>query len=282
MSRGVSLPAATRLGVVHLTVADLDRSRAFYEHALGLRVHRCEPGELALGAGGDDLLVLVHEPGTAPSGRHAGLFHFALLFDSREELAHALWRVADAGVRLTGASDHGVSEALYLRDPDGHGIELYADRPRAQWPPPAAGDAVGMFSVALDLEDLATQSRGAGAPRPQVGEGLRMGHVHLQVPDAPAATAFYSERAGFDVMVRMAGAGFLAAGGYHHHLAVNDWAGAGIKRATAGTARLLRFTVVVDDAAAVEAVAARVDGRLEDGAAVVVDPAGIESAFVAA
>src|SRR5687768_4981514 len=138
------LPATLRLGAAHLTVSDLDRSVGFYQDALGLRQHRREGAVAALGTGGEDLLVLHEEPGARPAGRHAGLYHFALLFPSREELARAVQRLADTRTPISGASDHGVSEAIYLPDPDGNGIELYADRPRDAWPPPAGpGERVG-------------------------------------------------------------------------------------------------------------------------------------------
>src|SRR5215210_4517436 len=137
-SASAVLPATLRLGAAHLTVSDLDRSVGFYQDALGLRRHRREDGVAALGTGAEDLLVLHEEPGARPAGRHAGLYHFALLFPSREELARAVQRLAATRTPISGASDHGVSEAIYLPDPDGNGIELYGDRPRDEWPAPNA------------------------------------------------------------------------------------------------------------------------------------------------
>ena len=171
---------------VHLTVTDLDRSVAFYQDTLGLRVHRREDPVAALGAGEEDLVVLHEEPGARPAGRHAGLFHFALLYPSREELARALQRLAATRTAISGASDHGVSEAIYLSDPDGNGIELYADRPREAWPPPSGGEHVGMFTHPLDLEALLATVAGAEPPR-HAGAGLRMGHVHLHVGESRRA-----------------------------------------------------------------------------------------------
>src|SRR3954471_5795757 len=130
------LAPETRLGAVELTVTDLDRSVPFYEQAIGLRTHRREEGRAALGAGAEDLLVLVEDPAARPAGRHAGLYHFALLHPSREELARAAARLARTRTPIQGASDHGTHEAIYLPDPDGNGIELAADRPREQWPTP--------------------------------------------------------------------------------------------------------------------------------------------------
>src|SRR5829696_7497833 len=130
------LPATLRLGAVHLTVTDLDRSVALYEKAIGLRLHRREDSLAVMGAGEEDLLVLYEEPGARRAGRHAGLYHFALLFPSREELARAALRLAATKTPIQGASDHGTHEAIYLPDPDGNGIELAADRPREAWPQP--------------------------------------------------------------------------------------------------------------------------------------------------
>src|SRR5687768_2893936 len=138
-----ALPATLRLGAVHLTVADLDRSAAFYRDSLGLRQHRREDPVAAFGAGGDDLVVLHEEPGARRPGRHAGLYHYALLYPTREELARAVRRLAVTHTAISGASDHGVSEAIYLPDPDGNGIELYADRPRAAWPQPSGAGEIG-------------------------------------------------------------------------------------------------------------------------------------------
>src|SRR5919112_6810258 len=142
------LPATLRLGAVHLTVTDLDRSVAFYEEAIGLRSHRREGAVAAMGVGEEDLLVLHAEPGARRAGRHAGLYHYALLFPSREELARAALRLAATRTPGQGPSDHGTHEAIYLPDPDGNGIELAADRPREAWP------------------DLANPDLNAGGPRP--------------------------------------------------------------------------------------------------------------------
>ena len=271
-----ALPGSLRPGAVTLTVADLDRSVGFYQDALGLRQHRREDGVAALGAGGADLLVLHEEPGARPAGRFAGLFHFALLFDTREELARAVQRLVVTRTPVDGASDHGVSEAIYLRDPDGHGIELYADRPRAVWPPPSRPEErVGMFTRALDVDDLMA-TIGDAAPVTHAGPGLRMGHLHLHVGDLAAARAFYADRLGLELMATYPGAIFLAAGGYHHHLGANTWAGEGVGPAPDGTARLLEWTLELDDPAALAAVQERMGGE------VAMDPWGIRLRFAAA
>lgn len=250
--------ARTRLGAVELTVSDLDRSVAFYRDALGLRLQRREDPVAAMGAGAEDLLVLHELPGARPSGRHAGLFHLALLHPSRLELARALGRLAAAGARLDGASDHGVSEALYLADPDGNGIELYADRPREQWPPAdvAAGERVRMFVEPLDLAALASLAEGEPVPG-HADPGLVMGHMHLHVSDLAAAAWFYTAVVGFEVMAGLPGAAFLATGGYHHHLGVNTWRGEGIAPAPADAVGLRRWTLVLEGAQELSALADR-------------------------
>jgi catechol 2,3-dioxygenase len=240
------LPAATRLGTVRLTVTDLHRSIAFYERSLGLQVRSRDGEERAmLGTAADELLELVAEPGARTPGRHAGVYHFALLYADRRELSRALHRLATTRTPIQGASDHGVSEAIYLPDPDGNGIELYADRPREQWPPPQGpGERVGMYTVALDVASLFDLVADDEIPA-QAAPGLRVGHVHLHVGDVQRAVAFYSDVLGFDVMVDMPSASFLAAGGYHHHLAVNTWRGEGVPAPPAGTVGLREWELVL-------------------------------------
>jgi catechol 2,3-dioxygenase len=240
-----SLPDTLRLGAVHLTVSDLDRSVGFYQDVLGLRQRRREDPVAALGAGEEDLVVLHEEPGARPPGRHAGLYHYALLFPSREELARAVGRLAVTRTAIDGASDHGVSEAIYLSDPDGNGIELYADRPRADWPPAPPGEKIGMFTRALDLRGLLATVGGEEPPR-HAGAGLRMGHVHLHVGSLDAAREFYVDRLGFEPMATLPSALFVAAGGYHHHLGLNTWRGEGVGPAPAGTVGLREWTIVLD------------------------------------
>jgi catechol 2,3-dioxygenase len=271
------LPDTLRLGRVHLTVSTLDGSIAFYERALGLRLHDRDGAVATMGAGGEDLLVLVEEPGAAPGGRHAGLFHYALLFETRRELARAVKRLASTQTRIEAASDHGVAESIYLRDPDDNGIELYADRPREQWPPPrVAGDRVEIFTVALDLEDLMREIDGE-PPRAQAGAGLGVGHVHLHVGDVERGLAFYRDVLGFEVMVNLGTAALVSAGGYHHHLAFNVWLGRDVKPRPARTAGLREWTVLLasrDEVAAVRARAADAgaDVRAHDGGFLVRDP----------
>ena len=226
-----------RLGAVHLTVASLERSIAYYT-ALGLRDH----GGGALGCDGEDLLVLHEEPGARPADGYCGLFHFALLVPAREDLARWLLHAARDRIALTGMSDHAVSEALYLRDPDGHGIEIYADRPREHW---EGRVAQLMTTVRLDTDDLIA-TVGPDAVFDGLADGTAMGHVHLRVSEVSATEAFYRDL-GMDVMASLgAQATFLAVDGYHHHLGANVWESAGAPPAPVGTARLLKATAVSD------------------------------------
>jgi catechol 2,3-dioxygenase len=270
------LGAGTRLGAAHLTVTDLERSVEFYERAIGLRAHRRDDGPAALGAGGD-LLVLHEQPGARPPGRHAGLFHLAILLPSRLELARALRRVIDAGAPLQGASDHGVSEALYLADPDGNGLELYADRPREAWPHDAGG-GLEMVTEPLDLHELLAGLDDGVSP--VADERTILGHAHLHVGDLDAAIAFYRDVVGFELMQTFGNsAGFLSAGGYHHHLGVNTWAGVGVPPAPPDTVGLRHWTVVLADAAEREALrgrleAAGVEAEERDGGVLARDPSG--------
>src|SRR5215208_8130368 len=172
-----TLPATLRLGPVHLTVRDLDRAVAWYQRSLGLRVHRHEPDVAELGDGTEATVVLHEDSQALPAGRHAGLYHYALLYPSREELARAVVRLAATRTPIEGASDHETHEAIYLRDADGNGIELAADRPREEWPE-HLGYAGG--PQPLDVNGLLATVAGE-KPTAQVGDGLRMGHMHLHV-----------------------------------------------------------------------------------------------------
>jgi catechol 2,3-dioxygenase len=271
------LPDTLRLGPVHLDVSNLEGSIAFYERALGLQLHRRGDGVAAMGSGGEELLVLNEEPNARPAGRHAGLYHFAMLFDSRQELARAVLRLASTRTRIEGASDHGVSEAIYLRDPDDNGIELYVDRPREQWPPPRTpGERVEMYTIALDLKSLLAEADGE-EPQAHAGPGLQTGHLHLHVADVERALGFYRDVLGFEVMVNLGSAAFVSAGGYHHHLGFNVWLGNDVTARPLGTAGLRHWTVFLKNSDQVDEVRARVrDSGLDaedfDGGFLVRDP----------
>ena len=252
------LPATLRLGPTHLTVSDVDGSIAFYERSLGLQLHSRDGLTAAMGAGGEDLVVLTGRPGAALGGRHAGLYHFALLYDSREELARAITRLAASRTRIEGASDHGVSEAIYLRDPDDNGIELYVDRPRSEWPPPRRpGERIEISTIALDMQALMRTVEGEPV-RELAGPGLRTGHLHLHVGDIQRALGFYRDVLGFEVMANIGSAAFVSAGGYHHHLGFNVWLGSDVKPRPPASAGLRHWTVLLRTASEVDEVRARV------------------------
>ena len=256
------LPNSARLGAIRLRVRDVELERRFYEAAIGLNAATDGNGFTALGVdGGDPLVELVPDPDAEPRPPGTtGLFHLALLTPSRPDLAVALRRVVRAGSRLTGASDHLVSEALYLNDAEGNGIELYCDRPRDQWP--FTADGVQMATLPLDLDDLLAQS-GDDVPA-GMARGTTLGHVHLQVDDLDAASAFWVDAVGFDVIARLGSSAlFVSAGGYHHHVGLNTWAGEGAPRPPEGATGMVHFELVLPDAEAVDAVAERV-GRVAE------------------
>jgi catechol 2,3-dioxygenase len=280
MAEGGSIDPGTRMGPVRLTVADLAGVKGFYEKVIGLSELEPEDGIVRLGTdpGEPPLVELVGEPDAPPRPRGtSGLFHLAILVPSRADLARALQRVAEGGGRLSGASDHLVSEALYLSDPEGNGIELYRDRPREEWP--MQNGRIQMDTRPLDLDGVLSELRreDAGAAMPP---GTRIGHVHLNVGDLTAAESFYSGALGFDVTVRgYPGALFLSAGGYHHHLGLNTWVGEGAPAPPEGTRGLRRFEVLVPGEPALREVEERIGGkgievRSEAGGIVATDPSG--------
>ena len=248
---GFRLPDATHLGRVVLQVADLDRSLGFYEGLIGLRVVRREERVAQLAAHGEDtvLLELRAKPGVRPVPARGllGLYHFAILLPDRATLGRFLRHLSEAGARA-GMSDHLVSEAIYLTDPDGLGLEVYADRPRSTWR--HEDRQLAMTTAPLNVRDLIAaggSERWSGAPA-----GTVIGHVHLYVDRVETGSAFYHEALGFDKVVwSYPGALFVSAGGYHHHLGMNTWAAAS-PLATDDDARLLEWEIVVptaDDAA---------------------------------
>jgi catechol 2,3-dioxygenase len=212
-----------RIRGVELAVSDLPRSTEFYERVLGLPVVARGEHTAQLGVDRDRpalLLSGIAAPIPVPP-RATGLFHVAWLHPSRTALAESVRRIVAAGWRFEGASDHGVSEALYLSDPDGLGIEIYADRPRERWARAADGRGVEMVTLPLDLDDLLAQF--SGEPSPHVPADTGVGHVHLKVSDVPRALAFYRDALGFEEQAQLPSAAFVSAGGYHHHLGLNSW-----------------------------------------------------------
>ena len=254
-----AIAAGTTMGAVSLTVSDLERARGFYEHALGLRPEELEDGDVLFGAPGAPALVRLHGDAAAPplDRTATGLFHLAILVPSRRELAQALVRLAQARWPLDGVADHLVSEALYLSDPDGNGIEIYRDRPRQEWR--HQGDQLEMATLPLDLNDLANELSAVEAGQPRAPEGTTMGHVHLQVSDIPQAEAFYRGILGFDVTTRAyPGALFVSAGGYHHHLGLNTWHSRGSAPAAPGAVGLRSYEILLPDRSELDRVLARV------------------------
>jgi catechol 2,3-dioxygenase len=258
--RGYRLPAGLRLGRVRLQVADLERSLAYYRDVLGLRELGRTAGGAILGPHGEDVVLveLAERPGAAPAPHRGrlGLYHFAILLPDRAALGRFVQHLSRIGERA-GASDHLVSEALYLNDPDGLGIEVYADRPRATW------RYDGQRQLAMDTRplDLASLVHAAGGePWTGMPAGTAMGHVHLHVGDIEGAAAFYHQALGLDKVVwSYPGALFLSAGGYHHHLGLNTWAG---PSATAGgddDAKLLDWEIVLPRPADADAAAASLE-----------------------
>lgn len=264
--QGHRLPQATHLGPVRLQVADLARSLPFYENVLGMRVVERQGARVSLAAHDVDqpreaaspldtgrVLVELNEvPGSRPAGRPArlGLFHFAILLPDRASLGRFVTHLSDAGIRA-GAGDHLVSEAFYLNDPDGLGIEVYADRPRDTW-----RQVDGELMMGTDPVDVAAVTAAAdGQPWAGMPAGTVIGHVHLYVGDLNAAAAYYSDALGFDRTVwSYPGALFFGAAGYHHHVGTNTWAGPGARPAEAGDARLLEWTIELPDDDSVQAV----------------------------
>ena len=241
------LPPTAHVGTVDLQVSDLERSLAFYERVLGLKVSARTDGRADLGAAGEGVpLVRLHERPRArhvpPNGR-IGLYHFAILLPDRAALGRFVAHLAELGARA-GAADHLVSEALYLQDPDGLGIEVYADRPRDVWQ--WADGEVRMATLPLDAAGVV--AAGGGERWTGMPAGTTMGHVHLHVGDLPTASSFYHDALGLDTTVRSyTGALFMSAGGYHHHLGLNTWAGPDAIPARDDEARLISWQLVLPD-----------------------------------
>jgi catechol 2,3-dioxygenase len=250
----------TSMGEVHLTVAELARSVEYYTRAVGLELIEREDGRATLGVAGRPLLVIVEETGARAAFGHIGLYHFALLVPQRADLARWLAHAARDRVPLVGLSDHFVSEALYLSDPDAHGIEIYWDRAREVW---EGQVAERMTTLPLDVDDLIGE---LGEPGGGEYGGLPadtvMGHVHLKVAAIPETVEFYRDLLGFGVMAQLGEqAAFFGAGGYHHHIGANTWESAGATPAPPGTAALRHATIVLAD----EAQRDLVVGRLARG-----------------
>ncbi len=269
----------TRVGEVHLTVSDATRALGFYRDVLGFTARQGAGGVLALGASESDAVIwLTETPDARPKPpRTTGLYHFAIRVPSRPVLAHVLQRLREHAYPLQGASDHGVSEALYLADPDRNGIEIYRDRPREAWP--REGDKLQMMTAPLDVQGL-LKTLEASVPLSTMPTGTDIGHVHLQVGDLEATERFYCDVVGMNVMQRYGDSAlFFSAGGYHHHVAANVWAGRGVPPPPDDAVGLRYYTLRLPDDEALERFldhlhAIEADGEEREGGVRLVDPSG--------
>jgi len=274
--------APMHIDSVRLRVRDLDRMAAFYQQVIGLALLEKQGGRAILGTGGKPLLVLDGDASLAPRDPNAaGLYHTAFLLPERADLARWLAFVIRNRIPLQGASDHIVSEAIYLADPEGNGIEVYADRPVEGWTDPDGG--IRMATDPLDAEDLLRQAAGREWQGFPVA-GL-VGHVHLQVGNTAEAEAFYVGTLGFDRMADYPGAKFFGSGGYHHQLAGNVWHSRGAGRTPEDTAGLAEVRVRLRDASLADelrrrAAAAGIPVREGDGQLTLHDPWGTAITFV--
>lgn len=272
---------ATNVGLLALSVADLARSVAYYTGPIGLALLAQDETSATLGVAEQPLLLLSERQGAAPwprGGRsYTGLYHFAILLPTQAALGAWLRHWLELGLPVPGQGDHRVSEALYLEDPDGHGIEIYRDRPRDEWI--WRDGQVQMGSDPVDLRGLLNEAARVGGTWQGLPKGTRLGHIHLQVGDIPQAAAFYRDLLGFDIVAAMPTALFVSAGGYHHHIGMNVWHSQGAAQAPAGSVRLRFFTVDLPNEAARAAVVARLTAadipyEMRGGAIVTRDPWG--------
>lgn len=249
----------TRIGVVSLTVSELSRSLAFYQERIGLELHRRENDSAWLGVAGTDLLHLTGNPRAArPSNRTTGLYHFAILVPSRRHLAHSLLRLVETETPLQGFSDHLVSEAVYLADPDGNGIEIYRDRPRERWP--RAAGKLQMATDPLDVDGLLQEAAGQQEPWTGLATGTTVGHIHLKVSRIDATERFYRDILGFSLVTRYGpSATFMSAGGYHHHIGANTWSGVDAPPPPVDSVGLRWYEILFPDNDSLAAVASRLE-----------------------
>ncbi len=251
----------TRIGYVHLRVRDLDRSLSFFLDTLGLRLVSGGPHTATLSATGRGPgLIVLTEKKDAPArpARASGLYHLAIRVPARRALAMSIRHVNDAGWMVEGYADHDVSEAVYLSDPDGNGVEIYADRPSDTWP--FRTGQVEMVTIPLDLDSLMQEISDWPGPWEGIDPGATIGHVHLRVADLERTEAFYREVMGFDVTQRsIPGALFFSAGGYHHHVGANTWASEGGPRPPADATGLIAYSVILPDAPSLRDVEVRLE-----------------------
>lgn len=274
--QATSIHPATHIGTATLRVADLERSLRFYEGVLGFQAIEQGEGAAALGSkDGQPLLFLQELPGAQPQPyRSTGLYHIAFLLPSRPDLGRALIRMAAAGLEI-GQGDHLVSEALYISDPDGNGLEIYRDRPRDTWH--WDNGTVRMATDPVDIRTLVEDGKRPEAQWQTLPAGTRIGHMHLRVGDIPQAEHFYHDILGFDIVAKMPGALFVSAGGYHHHIGMNAWQSRGAGAAPKDTVGLQTFAIALPNQEALAEVRERLTAnnvpvREIEGGLVVFDP----------
>lgn len=270
------LHPATHMGAATLAVADLTRSVDFYTNVLGMRVFQQGDGKATLGAGNTPLLHLIEIPGARPQPDWStGLYHAAILMPSRPDLGRVLINLARTQYPVGGFADHLVSEAIYLSDPDGNGLEIYRDRPRDEWT--WDGTQVRMASDPIDLDGIIASVPGPDAPFAGMPDGTTMGHMHLRIGDIEKAEAFYQGIVGFDVVARWHSALFVSAGGYHHHLGLNTWHSRNAPPAPPDAVGLREYVIFQPNEDALNQLLARFDSAgiayaRQDGDVLVNDP----------
>jgi catechol 2,3-dioxygenase len=278
-----SLHPATTVGHVALTVADLKRSIDFYSENIGLRVLEQSASSALLGVADEPLLMLEEQPGARAWPRDGrsftGLYHFAILVPTRVDLGRWLAHWLKQDMPQPGQADHFVSEAFYLEDPDGHGIEIYRDRPRDEWQ--WENGSVRMGADPIDIRSLLEEAQRSADPWTNMPVGTRIGHIHLQVRDIEETAAFYRDLLGFDIVARMPSALFMSAGGYHHHIGSNVWHSRGAEQAPSGYVNLQHYTILVPSEEARDQIAQRLSAanvalETSNGAVAVQDPSEIE------
>jgi catechol 2,3-dioxygenase len=262
------------IGAVGLVTRDLDLLAGYYQSLLGLTVLERTPRLAKLGVSGITLIEIEHRPDAKPDDqRTAGLYHTAFLMPTRADLARWILHVAKNRVPISGASDHDVSEAIYLDDPEGNGIEVYSDRPQEKWR--RDGQAIFQKTDPLDIDAIVREINPSTATYLSAPEGLRIGHIHLRVGSVAKAEEFYCGAIGLDVTRRRTGATFISSGGYHHHVGANVWHSDGASRRDPDRAGLAWFSIEAADGAAFDAAGARLKAA---NAAVASIPGGIETA----
>ena len=248
--------ALVHVGAVGMMVRDLDRLTAYYRDMLGLTVLEHTRQVAILGVDGATLLELIHRPEALPDDpREAGLYHTAFLMPTRADLARWILHLSKKRVSITGASDHDVSEAIYLDDPEGNGIEVYSDRPREKWR--RDGKLIFQKTEPLDIDTIIREIDPATATYPRAPGGLRIGHIHLRVGNVARAEAFYCGVLGLDVTRRRTGATFLSSSGYHHHVAVNVWHSNGASARDGKRSGLDWFSMEINDRPTIEGLKKR-------------------------